>query len=286
MITRNDSPDVERHRPRLFGLAYRMLGDAHEAEDLVQEAYLRWYQADRADIDSPEAWLVRVTSRLAIDRLRRARTERMAYVGPWLPEPIADPADGRAEVASDLSVALLVLLERLAPEERAAFLLRDVFDAPYGEIARTLDRTPAAVRQMVHRARERVRGGQARFDVPARVQERLLHRFVDALQADDQEGLLALFAPDATFTSDGGGKARAARNVVSGADRLVRLLLGLERKAPAGLTREIVSVNGAPAVVARIDGRLYAVFSFATDGERLLAVYSTLNPDKLGHIDR
>lgn len=286
MITRTDIDDVERHRPRLFGLAYRMLGDAHEAEDLVQEAYLRWYQEDRSAIDSPEGWLVRVTSRLAIDRLRRARTERMAYTGPWLPEPIADPADGPAELASDLSVALLVLLERLAPEERAAFLLRDVFDAPYGEIARTLDRTPAAVRQMVHRARERVRGDRARFDVPSDAQERLLHRFLDALHADDQEALLALFAPDATFTSDGGGKARAARNVVYGADRVVRLLLGLQHKAPPGVTREIASVNGAPALVTRIDGHLYAVFSFATDGERLLAIYSTLNPDKLGRMQR
>lgn len=285
MISRIDSVDVERHRPRLFGLAYRMLGDAHEAEDLVQEAYLRWYQADRASIESPEAWLVRVTSRLAIDRLRRARTERQAYTGPWLPEPIADAADGPAELASDLSVALLVLLERLAPEERAAFLLRDVFDAPYGEIAQTLDRTPAAARQMVHRARERVRGGQARFDVPAAVQERLLHRFLDALQTDDQEAMLALFAPDATFTSDGGGKARAARNVVRGADRLARLFLGLQRKSPAGTTREIVRVNGTPALLTRIDGRPYAVFSFATDGERLLAVYSTLNPDKLRRIE-
>ena len=281
MISRTDSMDVERHRPRLFGLAYRMLGDAHEAEDLVQEAYLRWYQQHRAEVESPEAWLVRVTSRLAIDRLRRARTEREAYTGPWLPEPIADAADGPAELASDLSVALLVLLERLAPEERAAFLLRDVFDAPYGEIARTLERTPAAVRQMVHRARQRVRGGRARFDVPAPLQERLLHRFLDALHTDDQEAMLALFSPDATFTSDGGGKALAARNVVRGADRLVRLFLGLRRKAPEGTTREIVRVNGTPAIVTRVHGRLYAVFSFATDGERLLAVYSTLNPDKL-----
>jgi RNA polymerase sigma-70 factor (ECF subfamily) len=284
MISRIDAMDVERHRQRLFGLAYRMLGDAHEAEDLVQEAYLRWYQEDRAAVDSPEGWLVRVTSRLAIDRLRRARTERLAYTGPWLPEPIADAADGPAELASDLSVALLVLLERLAPEERAAFLLRDVFDAPYGEIARTLDRTPAAARQMVHRARERVRGGQARFDVPGDVQERLLHRFLDALHADDQQALLALFAPDATFTSDGGGKAHATRNVVRGADRIARLFLGLERKAPDGLTREIVRVNGTPALLTRIHGEPYAVFSFATDGERLLAVYTTLNPDKLRRV--
>jgi RNA polymerase sigma-70 factor (ECF subfamily) len=259
MITRIDTTDVERHRPRLFGLAYRMLGDAHEAEDLVQEAYLRWYQADRTAIDSPEGWLVRVTSRLAIDRLRRARTERLAYTGPWLPEPIADAADGPAELASDLSVALLVLLERLDRSERAG-------------------------RQRVHRARDRVRGGRARFDVPHDVQERLLHRFLHALQSDDQEALLALFTPDATFTSDGGGKVNAARNVVRGAERLVRLFQGLQRKMPEGMTREIASVNGAPALVTRLDGQPYAVFSFATDGERLVAVYTTLNPDKLGRI--
>src|SRR3954471_1450428 len=152
--------DAERYRPRLFGIAYRMLGGVHDAEDIVQEAMLRWHQADRAAIREPVAWLVSVVTRLAIDRLRRAATEREAYPGPWLPEPVADErfaADRNAELASDLSMAFLVLLERLAPEERAAFLLREVFDTDYDEIARTLDKSPAAARQTVHRARERIR---------------------------------------------------------------------------------------------------------------------------------
>src|SRR5215204_3907881 len=161
---------VERLRPRLFGIAYRMLGDAHDAEDVVQDALLRWSGAEREAVDSPEAWLVAVTTRLAIDRLRRAATERAAYDGPWLPEPVATDdrwaADRVAELGSDLSMAFLVLLERLAPKERAAFLLRDVFDAGYDEIGRILGKQESAVRQMVHRARERVRSERARFQAP------------------------------------------------------------------------------------------------------------------------
>src|SRR5687768_16203700 len=204
-----DTLELDRHRPRLFGIAYRMLGDAAEAEDLVQETYLRWQRDDRTDVASPEGWLVAVVTRLAIDRLRRLRTERESYVGPWLPEPIAtdrasDPARG-AELASDLSLALLVLLERLGPEERAAFLLREVFDTGYDEIAATLGATSAAVRQMVHRARERVRGAR-RFATPPDVQARLLGRFLEAIAADDRDALLGVFDPNATFTSDGGGR--------------------------------------------------------------------------------
>ena len=188
----------------------------------------------------PGAWLAAVVSRLAIDRLRRAETERLRYVGSWLPEPIAadaPPADRAVELASDLSVALLVLLERLAPEERAAFLLREVFDVGYAEIGRTLGRTEAAARQMVHRARERVREERARFAVPPEAQERLLHRFLDALAADDERALLAMFDEEATYTSDSGGKARAARNVLVGPRRIVGLLRGIRREA-AELLRE------------------------------------------------
>ena len=276
--------DVERLRPRLFGLAYRMLGDAHDAEDVVQEGFLRWHQAERASVEAPEGWLVAVVTRLAIDRLRRAQTERRAYEGPWLPEPVATaapPPDRAAELASDLSIALLVLLERLAPEERAAFLLREVFDVGYPELARIIERSEAAARQMVHRARERVRADRARFAVPPAVHERLLRRFLDALAADDADALLALFAPDATFTSDGGGKVYAARRVIVGAERIVRLLLGLQRKrVPAG-AQEIGMLNGTPALLTRRDGRVVAATTFAVDGSRIVAAYRVLNPDKL-----
>src|SRR5688500_10412928 len=225
--------DAERYRTRLFGIAYRMLGDVQEAEDLVQETFLRWHQAKHDDVVSAEGWLVAVTTRLAIDRLRRAETERLRYVGGWLPEPIATAnvaPDHRAELASDLSIAFLVLLERLGPEERAAFLLREVFDAGYDEIARILGKTEPAVRQTVHRAKARARDGRPRFSPPAERQAELLGRFLDALATDDKDAMLALFAPDATFVSDGGGKVPAARNILEGPDRIVRFLLGLEHK--------------------------------------------------------
>jgi len=281
-----DTLGVLRHRPRLLGLGYRMLGDLHEAEDLVQDAYLRWYQGDRADVATPEAWLLTVTARLAVDRLRRASAARESYIGPWLPEPVATtPAPDRgAELQSDLSVALLLMLERLAPEERAAFLLRDVFDTGYGEIAGILSRSEAAVRQMVHRARERVRGGPPRFTAPADAGERLLHRFLDALAADDRDAVLALLAPEVTVTSDGGGKVTAARNVVVGPDHVARLMLGLERKHGAGLVHRLIHLHGQPALLS-VGAGLRFTTVLETDGERIHAAYIVLNPDKLRRLD-
>lgn len=276
--------ELTRFRPRLFGIAYRMLGDVQESEDLVQETFLRWHQARHDDVVSEEAWMVAVVTRLAIDRLRRAETERLRYVGQWLPEPIATndvPPDHRAELASDLSMAFLVMLERLAPEERAAFLLREVFDAGYDEIARILDKTEPAVRQVVHRAKVRVRTGRPRFAPPAERQAELLQRFLDALAADDRDSILALFAPDVTFTSDGGGKVTAARNVIGGADRITRLFLSLEHKYPGILAHELIELNGQPAIGSYRDGAIVYVTAFETDGDRILGVYRVLNPDKL-----
>jgi RNA polymerase sigma-70 factor, ECF subfamily len=289
-VTDNDSPDIddaERYRTRLFGIAYRMLSDVQEAEDLVQETFLRWHQARHADVISAEGWLVAVVTRLAIDRLRRAETERLRYVGTWLPEPIATgdvPPDHRAELASDLSMAFLVLLERLGPEERAAFLLREVFDAGYDEIARILDKTEPAVRQTVHRAKTRVREGRPRFAPPAEQQEALLRRFLDALATDDKDAMLAMFAPDATFTGDGGGKVSSITNVLVGPDRITRFMLGIERKYPGVFTHEIIELNGQPAIGSYQDGVIRLATSFETDGERILAIYRVLNPDKLAHL--
>lgn len=276
----------ERHRARLFGIAYRMLGSVEDAEDVLQESYLRWHRADPAVVREPEAWLVAVTTRLAIDRLRRASAEREHYVGTWLPEPIAaSAADRRAEMVSDLSMAFLVLLERLAPEERAAFLLREVFDTGYGEISRALRRSEAACRQLVHRARERVRGPRSRFPVPPETRERLLERFLTALGADDQEALLQLVAEDATWTSDGGGKVPSTRRVVRGAARIVRLVLGFERKGRGLVRHRVAWVNGEPAIVTHAGDRCLFTTSVETDGERLLAFYRVLNPDKLRHVE-
>src|SRR5690242_3807721 len=232
---RPDAADnVVELRPRLLGLAYRMLGDYDEAEDVVQEAYLRWHGADHGAIRSPEAWLVTVTTRLAVDQLRRAGKERAEYPGPWLPEPIAThpaqiaspapaPNDG-VELASDLSVALLVLLEQLRPEERAAFLLREVFDVGYDEIAQILERSQDAVRQMVHRARTRVHDGRPRVALPPGEHERLLERFVKAIVEDDAEGLIALLSPDVVLATDGGGRVRAALNRIVGPERVTKFI--------------------------------------------------------------
>ena len=274
----------EAVRGRLFGLAYRMLGSRADAEDIVQEAYVRWHEAGRGSIENPEAWLVTTTSRLAIDRLRRLKTEREAYTGPWLPEPIVthEAPDRHLDLADDLSMAFLTLLERLAPDERAAFLLHDVFDVDYGQIASVLERSESACRQVVHRARERVRGDRKRFDASESAKATLLHTFVAAMEARDEQALLALFAPDATWTADGGGKTGAAPVPIAGAERIARLVIGLREKfwAP-DRTIEIATVNGETGLCLRDGQRLTATLSIATDGERILAVYAVVNPDKL-----
>jgi RNA polymerase sigma-70 factor (ECF subfamily) len=275
----------ESLRGRLFGLAYRMLGSKPDAEDVVQDAYLRWHQADRSRIESPEAWLVTTASRLAIDRLRRLKTERESYHGAWLPQPIvstAPPPDKQLDLADDLSMAFLTLLERLAPEERAAFLMHEVFDVGYPQIASVLDRTEASCRQLVHRARERVRGERKRFDATEEAKTDMLNRFLAALDARDEDALAALFAPDATWTADGGGKTAAAPVPIVGADRIARLVVGLREKFWADNRELLVSnINGEPGLAILDGGRLTATLSIATDGVRIFNVYAVVNPDKL-----
>jgi RNA polymerase sigma-70 factor (ECF subfamily) len=274
----------EAVRGRLFGLAYRMLGSRADAEDTVQEAYVRWHEVEHGRIENPEAWLVATTTRLAIDRLRRLKTEREAYVGPWLPEPIVGelPPDRHLELAEDLSVAFLTLLERLAPEERAAFLLHDVFDVGYAEIASVIERSEAACRQVVHRARERVRGDRKRFNVPESAKVALLRRFMAATEARDEQAVLALFAPDAMWTADGGGKTAASPRPIVGADRIAKLVIGLREKFwAAGRTMAITIVNGEAGLCIRDGDRLTATISVTTDGDRIFAVYAVVNPDKL-----
>lgn len=281
-------------RPRLLGLAYRMLGDVDEAEDVVQEAFLCWHLAERDAIRSTEAWLVTVVTRLAVDRLRRLATERASYPGPWLPEPVRtdsaftprpmpDP-DRRAELASDLSMALLLLLERLAPEERAAFLLRDVFDTSYADIARILERTQDAVRQMVHRARTRVQTDRARVVTDPGEHERLLSSFVEALTADDAEGVMALLSPDVVLASDGGGRAAAARNWLSGRERVQRFLLGVRRKFGGKYGHRIRYLNGEPALISFDHSTVISTMSLVVEEGRIRAIHIMRNPDKLGHV--
>jgi RNA polymerase sigma-70 factor (ECF subfamily) len=261
-----------------------MLGSRADAEDIVQEAYIRWHEIANRTVENPEAWLVTATTRLAIDRLRRLKTEREAYVGQWLPEPIVahQPPDHNLDLAADLSIAFLTMLERLAPEERAAFLLHDVFDVGYGQIASVLDKTEAACRQVVHRARERLRGDRRRFDVAESTKASLLQKFMRATEARDEQALLALFAPDATWTADGGGKTGAAPLPIAGGDRIAKLVIGLRDKFwAADRMMEIATVNGETGLCIRDGNRLTATLSIATDGERILAVYAVVNPDKL-----
>jgi len=278
------SAAFESVRPRLFGLAYRMLGSRADAEDIVQEAYVRWHQTEADTVRNAEAWLVTTATRLAIDRLRALKVEREAYTGPWLPEPLIapEPPDREAELASDLSVAFMVLLERLAPEERAAFLLHDVFDCGYTEIARLLGKSEAASRQIVHRARGRVRDDQPRFHAREAARVRLLKTFVAAMEARDEQALARLFAPDATWTADGGGKTAAVPHPIEGADAILKLLLGLQRRfSREGVTLHLGTVNGETGLLVRLNDRVAAAISMVIDGDRIARAYAIVNPDKL-----
>ncbi len=275
----------EENRGRLWRVAYRMLGSRAEAEDVVQDAYLRWHRAPVEEVRSPQAWLVTTVTRLALDRLRQLRVERERYTGPWLPEPLlaeaAPPAEQAAELASDLSVAFLAVLERLAPEERAAFLLQEVFDTDYADIAKVLGKSEAACRQIVSRARKRVRAERPRVKVSPAANARLLEGFVQALRTQDREGMLKLLAEEATWTSDGGGRAKAALKVISGAERVARFATGVYRKAIDRVEFRRITVNGEPGVATLVDGVLFAVMALRTDGHRILDVYAILNPEKL-----
>lgn len=282
----NDSLAVfTAHRPRLFGIAYRMLGSRLDAEDVLQDAYLRWHQSPQSEVVSPQAWLVTTVTRLCIDRLRSARAERERYPGPWLPEPLvadegADPA-AAVEFAADLSLAFLTVLERLAPEERAAFLLREVFDTDYADIARMLAKNEPACRQLVSRARQRVRLEQPRFRVDEQTHRQLLDRFIEAARAGDHFQLQTLFAADAVAISDGGGKVVAAQRPLRGADRLATLYCAIFRNYGDHVSFEPVLVNGEPGVLICNGGRIQTVVTIATDGRRIHAVYAVRNPDKL-----
>jgi RNA polymerase sigma-70 factor (ECF subfamily) len=272
------------NRGRLWSIAYRMLGSRADADDAVQDAYLRWHGTRVDEIRSPQAWLVTTTTRICIDRLKQLRIERERYTGPWLPEPLVDEApaaDEAVELASELSVALLSVLERLAPEERAAFLLHEMFDSGYDDIAQILGKSEVATRQIVSRATKRVRAERPRVKVSVEAKQRLLDGLVQALQTHDKDALLKLLAKDSAWTSDGGGKARAARKVIRGAEKVARFGTGVYRKIVSHVTFQPVTVNGEPGVASFYDGQLLAVITIRTDGHRILDVFSILNPEKL-----
>jgi RNA polymerase sigma-70 factor (ECF subfamily) len=272
------------YRPRMYGIAYRMLGSKADAEDVVQDAWLRWHEQQHEQIRSAEAWLTTAVTRLAIDRLRALKAKRETYVGPWLPEPLAEIApytpESHAEFASDLSIAFLTLLERLTPEERAAFVLRDAFDCDYDDIAETIGKTPAACRQLVHRARERIGTERRRFRVDEETKAGMLRKFIEAANSGDFAALKALFAPDARMVSDGGGKAVAIRRVLYGQERLARLWWAVARRRVKG-ERRIVRINGELGIATWWNGQLHSVSTIDTDGERIFSYYSVANPEKL-----
>jgi len=286
----------QQHRPRLFGLAYRMLGTPADAEDVLHDTWLRWHAQDTAALDDPEAWLVTVTTRLALDRLRRAKTERAHYPGPWLPEPLVDEAasaegagtetpEARLERDQTLTLSFLTLLERLGPDERAAFLLNEVFDYSHAETAAILGITENACRQRVHRARARLREDRPRFSVDAHAQQRLLQRFVTAMEQPTLESLRALFAEDAIHISDGGGVVSATLHPLHGAERLARLYLQIAHNTRLQPLRyDMRTLNGAPALLAWSGSTLTTAIWIEGDGEHITAIHALRHPGKLARL--
>jgi len=281
--------DFEAHRRALMGLAYRMLGSRAEAEDIVQDAYLRWHAADRAAIEHPRRYLGTVVTRLCLDRMKSAQMRRETYVGPWLPEPIVDEQlDGEAagDLAHDISVALMPLLERLSPLERASFLLHDVFGLDFAEVARALGRNEAAARRLAARARAHIETGRPRFAASREEGQRLAAAFQQAAASGDTAALTQILADDAVLYSDGGGKRAAALKPIHGADKIVRLLEGLARKEPSllGFAVRPAIVNGLPGLVLRESDGSVDTLGFEHEGGRITAIYLTRNPEKLRHV--
>ncbi|OAN79156.1 hypothetical protein A8B82_08460 [Sulfitobacter sp. EhC04] len=276
----------ETERPRLIAVAYRMLGERAAAEDIVQEVWLRWSEAAVSDIVTPAGWLHRVTTRLAIDALRSARHRREVYVGPWLPEPLVqgshDSSEDSFALAQECQLALLWAMERLTPEERAAFILRQVFEADYSELAELLGRSEAACRQLVSRAGRQLRSVRPRFRPDPEQTATMLARFVKAAAAQDHDAVLSLLAPDVTAISDGGGKVRAFHRPLLGAEEVAQVLLSIAAKQAASIGLKVVDANGTPAL-AILDGAEYdMIFTLTTNLEGLIDwIYIMRNPDKL-----
>lgn len=277
-------------RPRLFAIAYRMLGSRADAEDVLQDAWMRWHQADQSTLQSAEAWLVTVVTRLSIDRLRAAKAEREAYVGWWLPEPLVEPEadtpspEKAVELAGDLSMALLWVLERLSPEERAAFLMRQVFDQDYTEIAALLGKTEAACRQMVHRASDRVQQDRPRFDVAPDAHRDLLERFAEASRTGQRDAIRALLADDAHLVGDGGGKVPSFMRIIQDAGQITKIYCELVQHMGDDIRYVHVRINGEPGLLRYVDGKLESAQSFVIENGRIVAIYVVRNPDKLGSV--
>jgi RNA polymerase sigma-70 factor (TIGR02957 family) len=280
-----DDPFVT-HRSLLFTVAYEMLGSAADAEDVVQEVWLRWADVDQAEVRDARAYLVRVVTRQALNRLRAVGRRREEYVGPWLPEPLLTSPDVAedVELAESVSVAMLTVMETLSPAERAVFVLREVFDTPYDEIAAALGKSPSAVRQIAHRARVHVAARRPQMEVSTAEQQAVVERFLAAIHTGDVQGLLDVLAPDVVLVADGGGLAAAVRHPVAGAERVARLLAGFAAVAP-GARLETMWLNGARAVRVDLDDRLDTAISLVIADGRVARIYAVRNPQKLARLD-
>ncbi|HEV2241676.1 MAG TPA: RNA polymerase sigma-70 factor [Streptosporangiaceae bacterium] len=289
----DDADAFMAQRELMFSVAYRMLGTVADAEDAVQDAWLRWSAAPRDHVADPRAYLVRTVTNIALNRLRSAQARREAYVGPWLPEPLLTQTNHdvteRAELTESVSVAMLVVLESLTPEERAVFVLREVFDFGYTEIAAGLGRSEPAVRQIAHRARGHVQARRPRFEVDQGRQRAVTARFLAAAVGGDIEGLLEVLAPDVTLTTDGGGRVRAALRPIRGAAKVARALAGIAGRPYQGLalsemTIEQAEINGEPGALIVGGGRVVAAGTFTVVGGRIAAIQLVTNPEKLDAI--
>ncbi|MFD1939343.1 RNA polymerase sigma factor SigJ [Nonomuraea mangrovi] len=289
----------EEHRRLLTGVAYRILGSVADAEDVVQETWLKWAGVDHATVEDAKAYLIRVASRVAIDRLRWARSRRESYVGPWLPEPFGTTPDAaeRAELTDTVELALLVVMETLSPLERAVFVLREAFDLPFSEIAEVVGRNEAATRQLAKRARDHVNDKRPRFDTDRATRRDITERFIDASAGGDLEGLIALLSQEVTLVSDGGGKARSPLKVLSGQMNVVRFLTsvttaeGMDKfmasigmQEHGGLEFVITELNGGPAMLGVAAGRVISVVSLVISDGKIETIYVMANPDKMEHL--
>jgi RNA polymerase sigma-70 factor (ECF subfamily) len=285
MSTPSDDDAFARHRSLLFTVAYEMLGSASDAEDVVQETWLRWSRVDVAEVRDPRAYLVRIVTRQALNRLRTLARRREDYVGEWLPEPLATGPDVAADVelAESVSIAMLTVLETLAPAERAVFVLREVFDTPYEDIAEAVGKTPAAVRQIAHRARDHVAARRPRVAVSASEQQEVVERFLAAVRGGHLQDLLDVLAPDVVVVADGGGFAAAARRPIAGADRVAAFLVAAA--SSAGFEARTMWLNGGPGARIDLGGTIDTAVSLSIEGGRITRIYAIRNPHKLSRVD-
>ncbi|MFF7603556.1 RNA polymerase sigma-70 factor [Streptomyces mirabilis] len=274
------------HRNLLFTVAYEMLGSAADAEDVLQETWLRWVKVDLGQVRDTRAYLVRITTRQSLNRLRTMSRRKEVYVGPWLPEPLLTAPDVAedVELAESVSMAMMLVLETLSPTERAVFVLREVFDVGYDEIAAAVDKTPAAVRQIAHRARRHVDARRPREVVPSGRIRAALESFQRAFEARDLQGLMDVLAPEVVLVSDGGGLKQAALRPISGAEKVVRFIVGGTGKAEGTLTSDPTVVNGNPALVLRLDGEVDGIMAIRVEDARITGLYYVRNPEKLTRV--